>query len=125
MAGTIVAGTLSDGTYSGSVTDTVRGACKAWVNFNGTGTVAIRAAYNVSSITDNSTGSYTVNFTTAMPDANYARCVTVGGNTTTTASNIQSPYNSTPTTTSLQIATFNTAWSGFYGFGSLHSKSGK
>jgi hypothetical protein len=47
-------------------------ACKAWVNFNGTGTVAIRAQYNVSSITDNGTGDYTVNFTTAMPDANYA-----------------------------------------------------
>jgi hypothetical protein len=45
---------------------------RAWVNFNGTGTVAIRASYNVSSITDNGTGDYTVNFTTAMPDANYA-----------------------------------------------------
>ena len=44
---------------------------KAWVNFNGTGTVAIRAAGNVSSITDNGTGDYTVNFTTAMVDANY------------------------------------------------------
>jgi len=44
---------------------------KAWVNFNGTGTVAIRASGNVSSITDNGTGYYTVNFTTAMPDANY------------------------------------------------------
>jgi hypothetical protein len=42
------------------------------VNFNGTGTVAIRASYNVSSITDNGTGDYTVNFTTAMPDVNYA-----------------------------------------------------
>jgi uncharacterized protein (AIM24 family) len=42
------------------------------VNFNGTGTVAIRASGNVSSITDNGTGDYTVNFTTAMPDANYA-----------------------------------------------------
>lgn len=46
--------------------------CKAWVNFNGTGVVAIRASYNVSSITDNGTGDYTVNFTTAMPDANYS-----------------------------------------------------
>jgi hypothetical protein len=46
--------------------------CKAWVNFNGTGTVAIRASYNVSSITDNGTGDYTVNFTTAMVDANYS-----------------------------------------------------
>ena len=46
--------------------------CRAWVNFNGTGTVAIRASGNVSSITDNGAGDYTVNFTTAMPDANYA-----------------------------------------------------
>jgi hypothetical protein len=48
------------------------GTLKAWVNFNGTGTVAIRGSGNVSSITDNGTGDYTVNFTTAMPDANYA-----------------------------------------------------
>jgi hypothetical protein len=47
-------------------------ACRAWVNFNGTSTVAINASGNVSSITDNGTGDYTVNFTTAMPDANYA-----------------------------------------------------
>lgn len=46
-------------------------AARAWVNFNGTGTVAIRASGNVSSITDNGTGDYTVNFTTAMVDANY------------------------------------------------------
>jgi hypothetical protein len=53
--------------------------CRAWVNFNGTGTVAIRASGNVSSITDNGTGDYTVNFTTAMPDANYsAVCATQG-----------------------------------------------
>jgi hypothetical protein len=47
-------------------------AARAWVNFNGTGTVAIRASGNVTSITDNSTGNYTVNFTTAMPDENYS-----------------------------------------------------
>jgi hypothetical protein len=47
-------------------------AVKAWVNFNGTGTVAIRAAYNVSSITDHGTGDYSISFTNAMPDANYA-----------------------------------------------------
>lgn len=46
--------------------------CRAWVNFNGTGTVAIRASGNVSSITDNGAGDYTINFTTAMLDANYA-----------------------------------------------------
>lgn len=48
------------------------GVCRAWVNFNGTGTVAIRAAFNVSSITDNGVGYFTVNLTTAMPDASYS-----------------------------------------------------
>ena len=50
--------------------------CRAWVNFNGTGTVAIRASANVTSITDSGVGLYDVNFTTAMPDANYAVAVT-------------------------------------------------
>lgn len=45
---------------------------RAWVNFNGTGTVVIRASGNVTSITDNGVGDYTVNFTTAMPDVNYS-----------------------------------------------------
>jgi len=58
--------------------------CRAWVNFNGTGTVAIRASGNVSSITDNGTGSYTVNFTTAMPDVNY--CMVNGCSATPSAS---------------------------------------
>jgi hypothetical protein len=53
--------------------------CRAWVNFNGTGTVAIRASGNVSSITDNGTGDYTVNFTTAMPDANYSAALSTAG----------------------------------------------
>jgi hypothetical protein len=63
---------ITNGTDSITVEGAVKGSAKAWVNFNGTGTVAIRASYNVSSITDNGTGSYTVNFTTAMPDVNYA-----------------------------------------------------
>jgi hypothetical protein len=56
-------------------------AARAWVNFNGTGTVAIRASGNVTSITDNGTGNYTVNFTTAMPSADYS----VAGNPSNTA----------------------------------------
>ena len=63
-----------DGAQSGSAP--IYGA-RAWVNFNGTGTVAIRASGNVSSITDNGVGDYTVNFTTAMADANY--CVNYTG----------------------------------------------
>ena len=64
-----------DGAQSGSAPIY---AARAWVNFNGTGTVAIRASGNVSSITDNGTGNYTVNFTTAMPDADYSAVVSVG-----------------------------------------------
>ena len=60
------------GTKSVPVSTVVDGSAKAWVNFNGTGTVAIRASFNVSSITDNGSGYYTVNFTTSLSDANYA-----------------------------------------------------
>jgi len=72
--------TLSNKAGTASVpSDTiVSGTAKAWVNFNGTGTVAIRRAFNVSSITDNGTGDYTVNFTTAMSDANYAAVASIG-----------------------------------------------
>jgi uncharacterized protein (AIM24 family) len=72
--------------------------CRAWVNFDGTGTPAIRSSGNVSSITDNGTGDYTVNFTTAMPDANYSTVKTVhlsgnvlvvrGGNISASAANV-------------------------------------
>lgn len=68
-----------------AVTDakqSLSGAAKAWVNFNGTGTVAIRDSYNVSSITDNGTGDYTVSFTNAMANANY--CVPASGAFTST-----------------------------------------
>ena len=56
--------------YSNSMRSAMS-ACRAFVSFNGTGTVAIRSSYNVSSITDNGVGTYTVNFTAAMVDANY------------------------------------------------------
>jgi hypothetical protein len=69
---TLVAQTISNGTVSTSSANVIQGSAKAWVNFNGTGTVAIRASYNVSSITDNGTGDYTINFTNAFADASYA-----------------------------------------------------
>jgi hypothetical protein len=87
------------------------GLAKAWVNFNGTGTVAIRASYNVSSITDNGTGDYTVNFTTALADADYA----VGS----MAAGPSDPYRQasfrgsvSPTTTQLRVATYNASGTG-------------
>jgi len=57
-------------------------ACRAWVNFNGTGTVAIRASGNVSTIADNGVGNYTVNFTTGMPDTSYSTIVGIGSGST-------------------------------------------
>ena len=76
---TIKTETLSTPSNSTVPVDTVvNGTAKAWVNFNGTGTVAIRRAFNVSSITDNGLGNYTVNFTTAMSDANYSANVSGG-----------------------------------------------
>lgn len=78
--------TLSNKAGTASVpSDTiVSGTAKAWVNFNGTGTVAIRRAFNVSSITDRGTGQYTVNFTNALADDNYA-VAAFGNRSTTTA----------------------------------------
>jgi hypothetical protein len=94
--------------------------CRAWVNFNGTGTVAIRASFNVSSITDNGVGDYTLNFTNAMPDVNYAF---VGALIGTTASTLYCPRvletSGNPTlqsTTQLRIynavssSVFDVAW---------------
>ena len=77
MAGKIVADTLEHSTAGSIATNyVVNGSAKAWVNFNGTGTVAIRESFSVSSISDNGTGDYTVTFSTAMTDANYSSSVT-------------------------------------------------
>ena len=75
--------------------------CRAWVNFNGTGTVAIRGSFNVSSITDNGTGDYTINFTNAMPDANYA--YTCGAGDNTNASLLTVSNGSVYSTTALRV----------------------
>lgn len=75
-------------------------ACRAWVNFNGTGTVAIRGSGNVSSITDNGVGLYTVNFSNSMTDANYA--VSGSGNDLVSTS-IVTTNNLTPAYVSLRL----------------------
>lgn len=78
---TIKATTLSNlaGDKTIGIDRVAQGTAAAWVNFNGIGTVAIRSSYNVSSITDSGTGTYTVNFAVAMPDANYAAVATAEG----------------------------------------------
>jgi hypothetical protein len=71
MAGTLVITTLSDGTNSTSSTNCIQGSAKAWANFNGT-SGSVRSSYNCSSVTRNSAGDYTFNFTNALANANYA-----------------------------------------------------
>jgi hypothetical protein len=90
-----------DGTKLTGVND-----AKAWVNFDGTGTVAIRASFNVTSITDNGTGDYTVNFTTAMPDANY--CIVFGLGVLGTGSSTRILGINSVLTTSVRVICINT-----------------
>jgi hypothetical protein len=98
-------GVLSFNSGYGSVATAY--GCRAWVNFNGSGTVAIRASGNVTSITDNGTGDYTVNFTNAMPDANYV-VLGLGYAATSDNSSLRGiEQRGAPTTGSARIMTFN------------------
>ena len=75
----LVVSNISDGTTTVGTGYVVNGSAKAWVNFNGTGTIAARDSLNLSSLTDNATGDYTVNFTNAMGNANYSFGGMIGG----------------------------------------------
>lgn len=68
---------------------------KAWVNFNGTGTVAIRDSYNVSSISDNGVGVYTINFSVNMANSDYILAGMAGQNAADLI-NVSQPFNATP-----------------------------
>jgi len=87
--------------------------CRAWVNFNGTtntgGFCTIRASGNVTTVADNGTGNYTVNFTTAMPDANFCAQVTGGDSTTGAGGQTSSVYSESYTTGTIQVRTFGVA----------------
>ena len=72
----IRANTVSNAAGTGPVTLTGQYAAKAWMNLNGTGTIAIRDSFNVSSVTDNSNGAYTQNFTSSFSNGNYCTNVT-------------------------------------------------
>lgn len=83
----------------------VTGTAKAWVNFNGTGTIAINKSYNVSSLVDNATGQYTVNYSSAMTDAN--SCVQITGGNITDAVGYHSPNIMIQTSTYVKYNVFN------------------
>lgn len=103
---TIKVNEILDATGSTTTPPTIpaldRRFCTAWVNFNGTGTVAIRDSYNVSSITDNGTGDYTVNFTVALANADYSLSG-AGGTATATFSAVM-PFAAAMLTTGVQIS---------------------
>lgn len=112
VSGTTFSGTT--GSFSGNMSfnsgygsAAVAYGCRAWVNFNGTGTIAIRSSGNVTSITDGGVGVYTVNFTTAMPDANYATNALVSSDATALTIIYLNGTSSVATTSSVafQVAT--------------------
>ena len=95
MAGLLV-GSFFDDSNAGQKT------AKAWINFDGTGTVAIRDSFNVSSLTDNATGDYTVTFATAFANINYVYAVCSGNDNVFISSRNYSAYP--PTTTASRLA---------------------
>jgi hypothetical protein len=113
MAGTLTISTLSDGTNSTSATNPIKGSAKAWVNFNPSSgsSATIQASFNVSSVTYNTTGEYTINFTTAFSDTYYAVSGAAKYNGVSTAGTLRavsiSSYQSTQaasqTTTSVSV----------------------
>ena len=100
---TLKVGTIQDtsGNNSSTPSEVAQGRAKAWVNFNGTGTVAIREDFNVSSITDNATGQYTVTFTNAMADANFSFAVS---GIKLLDNGVDGGGRQTPTSTTLKIS---------------------
>jgi hypothetical protein len=112
MAGTLVITTLSDGTNSTSATNCIQGSAKAWVNFAGASGTR-NSSYNVSSVTRNATGQYTINYTNAFSAATYCVVGTLDNNTMTFgASGTPAVVNGTNTTTTSVI------WVGYTGSGS-------
>jgi hypothetical protein len=101
---TLTTTTISDGTNSTSSTNPIRGSAKAWVNFNGNGVNTIRASYNVSSITRTGTGQYTVTFTSAFADTNYAPVMS-GQRATTGGANQPLIVFCPPSTTASTLST--------------------
>jgi hypothetical protein len=113
VAGTLTISTLSDGTNSTSATNPIKGSARAWVNYNGS-TQTVVGSYNISSVTYVSSAYYTLNFTTAMPNANYVvtgiagsivggsakMLVPAGAQTTTTCPLTAYVYNASQTDSS-------------------------
>lgn len=112
---TLRTNTLQDASGGNSVAmaTVAAGTAKAWVNFNGTGTVAIRASFNVSGITDLGTGYYRVNFTSAMSGTGYSVLTTTAGASTGEASRIVAIRGATTTGATGKTTSYIEVISGF------------
>ena len=77
---TLEVSNLNDGTTTVATTFVTNGSAKAWVNFNGTGTIAARDSFNVASLTDSSTGNYVINFSNNFANANFSAVAAKGNN---------------------------------------------
>lgn len=115
-------------TESTAVTNVINGSAKAWVNFNGTGAVAIRGSFNVDSITDNGTGDYTVNFSSNFSNANWSISGFAGAGTSNAAVGaLQVGTNFSQSTSSIRVQTIfeggadltDMAYVNVQGFGNL------
>ena len=112
LTGTSTAGSITvTGEGNSTTTNLQQGLAKAWINFNGTGTIASRDSFNVGSLTDNGTGDYTLNFSNNMNNANYFG--NTGAAAGASASTFSSPYtgasfsSSAPTTSAFRYANFH------------------
>ena len=103
---TLTVSNVSDGSLSIPTTYVTNGSAKAWVNFNGTGTIAERNSFNVSSLTDDGTGEYDVNLTTALTDVNGSA---VSGVSEGSRGFNRGANPEIATTSSLEITTFSTS----------------
>lgn len=111
------------GSHSSTSAQIAQGRAKAWINFNGTGTIASRDSFNVSSLVDNGTGDYTINLASPLPSADYAALATVSGNPITNGSTIATgPFTSVPTTSAYRFiaATSSAAVDPPYAAASIH-----
>jgi len=104
---TLKADTIQN-TSGGAVTLTNQSAAKAWVNFNGTGTIAVRDSLNVSSLDDNATGEYDANFSSSMDSVGYTWAIS--GRSGGTTPDFEA--NSDPTTSYLNFRAGAGTWNG-------------
>ena len=108
LTGVTTAGSISvTGEGNSTTTNLQQGLAKVWANWNGTGTVAIRDSFNTASITDNGTGDYTTNVSSAMANANY--CFTALGGDTSGSLSVRIENASNRTTTTIDLISYNTS----------------